>query len=116
MKKIKYYIFFLLGAAMIASCDNELTEDVKMGIRVEQDGVSMQGDVVTVKAGTPVVFNFSGDPDNIMFYSGEPGAVYAHRQRTEVAPEDIESATLHFKIGTQSVSYTHLTLPTKVKV
>lgn len=25
MKKIKYYIFFLLGAAMIASCDNELT-------------------------------------------------------------------------------------------
>ena len=40
MKKIKYYIFFLLGAAMIASCDNELTEDVKMGIRVEQDGVS----------------------------------------------------------------------------
>ena len=102
MKKIKYYIFFLLGAAMIASCDNELTEDVKMGIRVDQnDGVSMQGDVVTVKAGTPVVFNFSGEPDNIMFYSGEPGAVYAHRQRTEVAPEDIESAILHFKIGTQ---------------
>ena len=58
MKIIKYYIFFLLGAAMITSCDNELTEDVKMGIRVEQDGVSMQGDVVTVKAGTPVVFNF----------------------------------------------------------
>ena len=54
MKIIKYYIFFLLGAAMIASCDNELTEDVKMGIRVEQDGVSMQGDVVTVKAGTQI--------------------------------------------------------------
>lgn len=37
MKKIKYYIFFLLGAAMITSCDNELTEDVNMGIGVKQN-------------------------------------------------------------------------------
>lgn len=102
MKKIKYYIFFLLGAAMITSCDNELTEDVNMGIGVEQnEGVSMQGDVVTVKAGTPVEFKFAGDPDNILFYSGEPGSVYEHRERTEVSSDQIVRATLHFKIWTQ---------------
>lgn len=102
MKRIKYYIFLLLGMASMASCDNALTDDVQMGIGVElQDGVTMQGDVVTVKKGTPVVFNFTGEPDNITFYSGEDGSVYAYKDRTQVSPDDIESSTLHFEMWNQ---------------
>lgn len=102
MKRIKYYIFFLLGMASLWSCTDELTEDVTMNVGVEAaDGVTVQGDVVTVKKGTPVVFNFTGEPDNITFYSGEDGSVYAYKDRTQVDPNDIESSTLHFEMWNQ---------------
>ena len=52
--------------ASLASCSDELKENVSMNVGVQtEEGVTVQGNEVTVKAGTPVVFNISGDPDNI---------------------------------------------------
>ncbi len=88
--------------ASLASCSDELTENVSMNVGVKaEEGVTVQGDVVTVKAGTPVVFNFSGDPDNISFWSGEDGSAYANKDRIAVDPEEVESSTLHFKLWAQ---------------
>lgn len=102
MKKIKYYIFFLLGMASLASCSDELTENVSMNVSVQtENGVTVQSDVVTVKAGTPVVFNFSGDPDNISFWSGEEGSAYANKDRLMLNPDDVVSSKLHFKLWAQ---------------
>lgn len=70
---------------------------MNVGVKAEE-GVTVQGDVVTVKAGTPVVFNFSGDPDNISFWSGEDGSAYANKDRVQLNPNDIETSTLHFKL------------------
>lgn len=99
MKRIKYYIFLLLGMASLASCSDELKEDVSLNVGVKtEEGVAVNGDVVTVKAGTPVVFNFYGDQDNISFWSGEKGSAYANKDRVTIAQEEIESSTLHFKL------------------
>lgn len=103
MKRIKYYIFFLLGMASLASCSDELKEEVSLNVGVKtEEGVTVQGDVVTVKAGTPVVFNFYGDPDNISFWSGENGSAYANKDRLLLNVDEIESSTLHFKLWAQS--------------
>lgn len=52
---------------------------MNVGVQTEE-GVTVQGNEVTVKAGTPVVFNISGDPDNISFWSGEEGSAYANKE------------------------------------
>lgn len=36
------------------------------------------------KAGDSIIFNFTGSPDVITFYSGEPGFEYKHKDRTEL--------------------------------
>ena len=99
MKRIKYYIFLLLGMASLASCSDELKENVSMNVGVKtEEGVTVQGNEVTVKAGTSVVFNISGDPDNISFWSGEEGSAYANKDRIVVDTNEVKSSTLHFKI------------------
>ena len=102
MKKMKYCALALLAIASLASCDDELTDNVQMNVAVQtSDDVQTEGNVVTVKAGSPVVFNFTGAPDNIAFYSGEDGSAYVNKDRTQVDPNDIESSTLHFKLWAQ---------------
>ena len=91
MKRIKYYIFLLLGMASLASCSDELKENVSMNVGVQtEEGVTVQGNEVTVKVGTPVVFNISGDPDNISFWSGEEGSAYANKDRIVVDANEVE--------------------------
>jgi hypothetical protein len=57
------------------------------------------------KVGEPIVFNFTGNPDYITFFSGEEGSNYKNRFRTDIAMEDIESAEFSFaakrQYGTQ---------------
>ena len=52
----------------------------------------------TYYAGDPVVFNFSGNPDNLVFYSGEMGADYQYHDRYQVAEEDVESIALDLSV------------------
>ncbi len=62
-----------IAAALVlcAACTDEAPEATL--------GVSL--DKASVKAGEPVTFRFNGDPDNIVFYSGENGHEYALRDR-----------------------------------
>lgn len=55
---------------LAASCSQEAPE---AALSVTIDG--------PCKAGQPVCFKFDGTPDNIVFYSGEPGHEYALRDR-----------------------------------
>lgn len=51
-------------------------------IKVDTPHFSVTAGTVTVHAGDTVTFKFAGNPENIVFYSGEPGFNYAHRNRT----------------------------------
>ena len=52
----------------------------------------------TYKAGEPVRFNFEGEVDNIIFYSGETGSKYEYKDRYFVPIEDVLTASLDMDV------------------
>lgn len=50
--------------------------------KVEQPTFEVRTAALTYKVGEEITFNFSGNPENITFYSGEDGKKYEYRNRT----------------------------------
>ena len=99
MKTYSFISAIAFFSLFLVSCDKELKEDTQLNVSVATDNnVSFDGKTVTVKAGTPVTFNFDGDPDFITFFSGEIGSEYRYKDRTEMKPEDIVNCSLSFDI------------------
>lgn len=86
MKKIIY----IAALTLLASCQHKVEFDQKFHITLDEAN--------TYIVGEPVRFNFNGNVDNILFYSGEPGSEYAYRNRYMLSKEEIESATLSLEI------------------
>lgn len=112
---MKTYKLLSLGLLVwaFASCDDGLDKDVSVaGVTVTpNENVVCEGVTVNAKKGEPVVFNFSGEPDNIVFYSGEKGKTYDFRNRTTVDISQIKSSKLTFTINTQygnAISYANV--------
>lgn len=102
MKLNKLFIALGIAGMALTSCENELTQDVQLGIAVEtNDNVKFDGQTITVKQGTPITFNLDGDPDFLTFFSGEAGKEYQYRDRTTVAEDMIESSKLKFTVTPQ---------------
>lgn len=94
-------IISVAGLAL-SSCESELTTDAQLDVNVAtSENASFDGKTITVKAGTPVEFQFSGNPDYLTFFSGEIGKEYRYRERTEVDLEEVESSKLTLDIQTQ---------------
>ncbi|MBD5233753.1 MAG: DUF5017 domain-containing protein [Bacteroidales bacterium] len=70
MKINKAIIYTFLGLALCACTNDAPSSALKVTMNVP-----------VAKAGEPVSFKISGDADNIMFYSGEPGHEYNLRDR-----------------------------------
>ncbi len=81
--KTLVYGTMLLAATAFASCDNNSIEELNFSVSVENGAT-------TVKAGEPVTFLFSGDPDYLIFYSGEFGKKYANRNRYQAEVQDLK--------------------------
>ena len=77
MKTYKFLIL-TLGTLLFASCEKELDRDLTdVSVTVAtNENVRYEGNILTVKKGTPVEFLFHGDPDYISFFSGEIGHQY----------------------------------------
>lgn len=91
MKKIMYTALAIALAFSWASCSDSLDNDLKLNIDVMVDGTLQNGNVIEVKKGTPIKFEFLGNPDFISFYSGESGYDYNKRFETELSTESIDS-------------------------
>lgn len=101
MKQYRISLFLLL-AMVLTACSDALDDEVSMTVNVSQDeNVQVEGDTIVVKKGEPVTFNFTGNPDNITFFSGEAGSKYEYRDRDQVDPEDVTSSTLSFSVWAQ---------------
>lgn len=74
MKNIRFII--ALYALTLVSCSNE--------IEVETPVFEITTASNTYKAGETVIFNIEGYADYITFYSGEIGANYDYRERTQI--------------------------------
>jgi hypothetical protein len=75
-RKMKYQTF-VIGTLFIllSSCSKEKVEEPKFNVSSSS---------LTAKVGEEIAFQFSGNPDNITFYSGEDGKKYEYRNRTSL--------------------------------
>lgn len=91
-------IYLLIIVIIFISCSK---------VKVETPSLEVATASLTYKAGDTVTFNFTGNPDNIVFYSGEPGHIYEFRNRT-TAENDLQ---INFKSLVQyGVIYKNLQL------
>lgn len=93
MKRYHHTIRLLLAAALagVAGCNQEE--------KVETPAFEATTSGTVFKTGEPVVFSLGGNPDFIVFYSGEPGNAYDYRDRDRIEKAE---TTLSFMTKTQA--------------
>ena len=86
------YIAGAMGVLFLsAGCEQaNIYSEVDFNVRLDPSN--------TYVAGEPVRFNISGNPDNLLFYSGEIGHAYQYRDRYEVPVEQVTSIVLDMNI------------------
>ncbi len=87
--KLAYYIVLF---CVLTACKKLEVDSVDFDVTTEKNTYSL-GDTVT--------FHFNGEPDYLLFYSGETGAKYQFRNRIEEAGEPIMNFT-SLKTGNSS--------------
>lgn len=89
---MKKYLSLLLAALAATACDHdEIYEKIDFQATLSPSN--------TYLAGEPVEFLLGGNADYLVFYSGETGHEYRFRNRTQVAPEDIENCELVLQLN-----------------
>ena len=86
MKKINIYVWLLLAGGLLASCNADTVDGIDFD-------VNLRNEQQEIYVGDEVTFDFDGNPDYIVFYSGEDGCKYANKDRLKV---DVESMNLSY--------------------
>ena len=78
----------IIAAALVSlcACQHDIVRVTDFNVTLDKDN--------TYRAGEPVRFNFEGEVDNIIFYSGETGSQYQYKDRFTVPAEDVLAANL----------------------
>lgn len=84
----------LFLTSIFGACDNNSIDDLNFSLSLDNS----QG---TYKVGEPVTFNLYGDPDYLLFFSGEFGKKYANRNRTQA---DVQELSLTYNMELQYAS------------
>ena len=90
MKKL-YFLTAVL--TLVWGCEHKVIEDIDFYVSFNAEN--------TYFAGEKVVFNFDGNAENIVFYSGEKGSEYQYHDRYSIPSENIESAQLSLDVVSQ---------------
>lgn len=77
----------------LSACEQQVVYDVDYNVTLDPSN--------TYLAGEPVKFNFTGNVDNLLFYSGETGSQYIYRDRYVVPMENVIAATLDMSVLAQ---------------
>lgn len=98
MKKNRF-ISACLAGMLFAGCTDGLYDTVTFNVSVDADeNITVENNVITVKAGVPVDFRLSGNAEFVTFFSGEKGSEFANRNRLHYDVEDIASSSLGFTV------------------
>lgn len=92
IKKINMIFYAIILSLGMVSCDDKVDSANSFSVSTEKP---------VYKVGETVVFSFTGNPDYITFYSGEPSHEYKHKNRTEIDINDISSLELSFDVFAQ---------------
>lgn len=88
------YIVAIAGLFILASCSKE--------IKLEPVSFNVVADSVSYSPGSKTTFNFSGKPNYITFYSGEPGQRFEFKDRETANGIPLLSFTSQLNSGTQT--------------
>jgi hypothetical protein len=87
----------ILGAVLfLSACQGELEKDITFDLTAVSQGGYWEQDTLVVHQSENILFNFSGNPEFISFFSGEPGHEYDKRNMTEYSPGLIDKTELSF--------------------
>ena len=81
----------ILTAALLSfcGCQHDIVRETDFNVTLDADNTYFEGE--------PVRFNFTGEVDNIVFYSGETGSQYKYKDRYTVPLEDVLAARLNME-------------------
>ena len=68
------------------ACEHDIVRVTDFNVTLDKDN--------TYKAGEAVRFNFEGEVDNVIFYSGETGSQFKYKDRYTVPAEDVLAANI----------------------
>ena len=68
------------------ACQHDIVRETDFNVTLDAEN--------TYFVGEPVRFNFTGEVDNVIFYSGETGSQYKYKDRYTVPAEDVLAANL----------------------
>ena len=71
---------------VFCACEHDIVRKTDFNVTLDEHN--------TYFTGEPVRFNFSGEVDNVIFYSGETGSEYKYKDRYTVPFEDVKSVNL----------------------
>lgn len=80
--------FLLIGLSLLlcAACDDMQLEAPTLNVSIDTENATLtdENNIPVFKKGEAVKFNIDAKADMITFYSGEPGMMYKHRDRTSI--------------------------------
>jgi hypothetical protein len=88
------HIVAIAGLLFLASCSKE--------IKLETVSFNVVADSASYNPGSKTTFNFSGKPNYISFYSGEPGQRFEFKDRETAAGIPLLNFTSQLNAGTQA--------------
>lgn len=86
MKKRNLYSLLIVAGGLFAACDPDSVDSADFNFTVENN-------TKEVYVGESVTFALDGNPDYIVFYSGEHGNRYKDKDRTSAALESVNLST-----------------------
>jgi len=97
MKKYNRILLISIAAFFFNSCSNELIEPLVFGVKVDKT-TTIINDSIIVQKGTPLIFNFEGNPQFISYFSGEVGKEYIYYNSTVIPASEFDSCLLKFDV------------------
>ncbi len=84
------HILALAAAVITTACSQQnIIVPVEFEVSLDRDNV--------YRPGRPIHFKFTGDADYMVFYSGETGHEYRHRDRTSVPMGDVDAVKMNLE-------------------
>lgn len=83
---MKRILAISLPLIALCACQHDIATETDFNVTLDSEN--------TYIAGEPIRFNFDGEVDNIVFYSGETGSQYKYKDRFSVPSEDVLAASL----------------------
>ena len=81
----KYTLLLIFSVFAFGSCKDDELAFPEFNVTVDtENATGNEAGVPVFKAGTSIRFGFTGSADMVTFYSGEPGMMYQHRDRTKL--------------------------------